>query len=183
LNEGINTILASNRYGKPYESREFKNGFITIPASIYIHNDFSISAWVNLTVNKAYNVLVSFANEEGSDLIWIGFKHLNFYVEISDSLNRVVQMMSNNSLPKGCWTHVTFVLKNSIGYMYLNGSLNNNAPLVEPNRVVREFNFIGKDSYDSSLYFAEGAFEHLKVYRGALTDKEIKTDFNMDGYS
>ena len=52
-----------------------------------------------------------------------------------------------------------------------------------PNRVHIEKteNFIGKDSFDSNLYFAEAIYENLKIYKGALTDLEVKDQFDRDG--
>ena len=183
LSVGMNTSLASNRYREPFRSTEFKNGYYSIPVPIYIENDFSVSAWVNLTVNKQYNVLASFAGKEGKDMIWIGFKHLQFHVELSITSNETLKMTATTPLQKDFWTFVTFVLKNSIGFMYLNGSLNSKVHLAVPNReqIERTENFIGKDSFDSNLYFAEAIYKNLKIYKGALTDLEVKNQFDRDG--
>ena len=177
----MNISLASNRFKEPFRSTEFKNGYYLIPMPIYIENDFSVSAWVNLTVDKQYNVLASFAGKEGNDMIWIGFKHLQFHVELTFSSNETLKMTATTPLQKDFWTFVTFVLKNSIGLMYLNGSLNSKVHLEMPKKLERTENFIGKDSFDSDLYFAEALYENLKIYKGALTDLEVKDEFNKDG--
>ncbi len=107
---------------------------------------------------------------------------MNFHVEISNSLNENEndKMVSISPLPIKIWTHVTFVLKNNMGYMYLNGISNSNAPLVAPIKAERNMNFIGKDSHNSNLYMAEAVYENLKIYKGALTPDELKEEYNKD---
>jgi hypothetical protein len=179
LFDGFSVNLVSNRYGIPFRSTEFKNGCLLIPRGLYIEESFSLSAWVNLKVNKLYSVLVSFAND--NEMIWIGFKGLSLHVEIkSGSNNGFVKMTSNLFLKKDVWTHITFVLKDSIGYIYFNGSEINKGSLTRPNSVETIFNFIGQDYYNSSLYLAEAIYEELKIYRGALTEVEVKNEFNNE---
>ena len=89
-------------------------------------------------------------------------------------------MVSSSPLPIKIWTHVTFVLKNNIGYMYLNGTSNINAPLAAPKIAERNMNFIGKDYQNSSLYMAEAVYENLKIYKGALTSDELKKEYDND---
>jgi hypothetical protein len=182
LENSTNTNYAANRYRKPFQATEFKKGYYQISNSIEIENNFSVSAWVKLDSDKQYNTLVSFADEKRENSIWIGFSRLNFHVEISNSLNENEndKMVSTSPLPIKIWTHVTFVLKNNMGYMYLNGISNSNAPLVAPIKAERNMNFIGKDSHNSNLYMAEAVYENLKIYKGALTPDESKEEYNKD---
>jgi len=176
LKEGINTNLVSNRYKKPFQAKEFKKGYLMINEKIQIENDFTVSSWVNIASDKKYNTLISFSEDEGKNSIWIGFSNLSFHVEIN-----FVKMTSTNHLQMNIWNHVTFVLKNNIGYMYLNGAFINKNPLKMTQSAGKKLNFIGKDSHNSSLYMAEAIYEDLKIYKGALTSDEIKAEFNKDG--
>ena len=90
-------------------------------------------------------------------------------------------MRSTNRLQMNIWYHVTFVLKNNIGYMYLNGYFINKNQLAAIQNAEKKLNFIGKDAHNSSLYMAEAVYEDLKIYKGALTADEIKAEFNEDG--
>jgi hypothetical protein len=182
LENSTNTNYAANRYRKPFQATEFKKGYYQISNSIEIENNFSVSAWVKLDSDKQYNTLVSFADEKRENSIWIGFSRLNFHVEISNSLNENEndKMVSTSPLPMNFWSHVTFVLKNNMGYMYLNGTSNFNATLAAPNKARRNMNFIGKDSHNSSLFMAEAVYENLKIYKGALTSDELKEEYNKD---
>jgi hypothetical protein len=176
LKEGINTNLVSNRYRKPFQATEFKKGYLMINEKIQIENDFTVSSWVNLASDKQYNTLVSFSEDEGKNSIWIGFSRLSFHVEIN-----TLKMTSTNPLQMNIWTHVTFVLKNNIGYMYLNGYFINKNQLAAIQYAEKKLNFIGKDAHNSSLYMSEAIYEDLKIYKGALTSDEIKAEFNEDG--
>ena len=139
-----------------------------------------MTAWVNPKVNKSFSVLVSFSNAEGKDSVWIGFKDLMFYVEISNASNGIEAISSVAPLSLNNWTHVAFVLKNTTGYVYLNGIENYNSPLPAPIRRQRKLNFIGQDYYNSSLYLAEAIYDNLKVYKGAMTAEEINKEFKTD---
>lgn len=169
-------------YGKPFDSTEFKNGFFRLPPGVFVKKDFSVSVWVNLKEpTKQYSVLLSFANENGKDSVWIGFKDLHFHVEISNKLDEIKTMTSLIPLPKDSWMHVAFVLENTNGFMYLNGTLNKNSTMPTPNDVKRELNFIGKDYFNSDFYYAEAIYDNLTIYEGALTDDEEKYTFEKDG--
>jgi len=86
-----------------------------IPPGVYVDGDFSVSAWVYLNSNKSYTNLVSFANSNGQDLIWLGFNHLRFYAEIGNNSGDPLKMSSANALQNKTWTKVTFVLKSTTG--------------------------------------------------------------------
>ena len=163
-----------------FQATEFKNGYLKIPPGIYVENDFSVTAWVNLKANKTYSVLTSFSNEKGKDSVWIGFKHLSFYVEISNASNHIFLMSSTTPLTVNKWTYVAFVLKNTTGYMYLNGKDDNNAPLTVPTNQKTELNFIGQDYLNSTLYLADAVYNNLKIYKGAMTTEEITKEFKTD---
>jgi len=90
-------------------------------------------------------------------------------------------MKYTTPLQMNIWTHVTFVLKKNIGYMYLNGDFIYKNPLAVSQNAEKKLNFIGKDAHNSSLYMAEAIYEDLKIYKGALTSDEIKAGFNGDG--
>jgi len=168
--------LVSNRYKKPFQATEFKKGYLKINENIQIEKDFTVSSWVNLASDKQYNTLVSFSEDEGKNSIWIGFSRLSFHVEIN-----TLKMTSSSFLPLNIWTHVTFVLNNNIGYMYLNGDFINKNQLAAIQNAEKNLNFIGKDAHNSSLYMAEAVYEDLKIYKGALTADEIKAELKKDG--
>ena len=180
LYNGLNFGHVNNRYEMLNQATEFKNGCLQIPPGVYVENDFSVTAWVNLTGKKTYIVLVSFSNEEGRDSVWIGFKNMMFYIEISNASNEIIPMSSVNPVSMNNWTHVAFVLKNTTGYMYLNGIENYNSPLPAPIKIDRKLNFIGQDYYNSSLYLAEAIYDNLKVYKGAMTAEEINKEYKTD---
>ena len=184
--DGFNFKTACNRYQDPNQALSFQNVYLSIPPGDYFDGDFSVSAWVNLTSNKQFNVLVSFANKGGIDLIWIGFKNLYFYVEISSGSrsdpNAVVTMSSNDPLQMNDWTKVTFTLKDTIGSMYFKDVFNNGGvKLVQPRKVNRNLNFIGQDYQNGSLYLAEAVYEDLTIFKGALTLNDIKKELLYNG--
>ncbi len=179
---GLNTSQSVNLYGKPFDSTEFKKGYLRLPSGMYVKKEFSATAWVNLKEpTKQYSVLVSFANEKGKDSVWIGFRNLHFHVEISNRFDEIKSMTSSKPLPKDIWMHVAFVMQNGNGLIYLNGTLNNNLTMPTPNEKERKINFIGKDYYDSDLYLAEAIYDNLTIYHGALTGDEAKYSFENDG--
>jgi hypothetical protein len=88
--------------------------------------------------------------------IWIGFSRLSFHVEIN-----FVKMKYTTPLQMNIWTHVTFVLKNNIGYMYLNGSFIYKNPLAVSQNAEKSHSFIGKDSHNSSLYIGLNKLKYI----------------------
>ena len=124
---------------------------------------------------------MNFSNANGTDSVWVGFQNLQLYVEIQPSKGNLTTMTASASVPLHEWRHVAFTLKSGIGYMYYNGVVQNNKLLDVPTKVIRNFNFIGQDSYKSSEYTADAIYDNLNLYNGALTADEVMTVYRTDG--
>ena len=86
------------------------------------------------------------------------------------------QLYSSNQIPQGVWHHVVNGVINSIGFYYLNGSLQTQKQLYSPRRVKRTQNFIGASSWTTDPFFL-GDIDDIKLFKRSLRPEEILNDF------
>lgn len=60
----------------------------------------------------------------------------------------------------------------------MNGLLVKNGVSLVPNNVIRETNYIGRNSWPQIAY-TNGVFADLKIYQGAMTSDQIMNDYNV----
>lgn len=71
------------------------------------------------------------------------------------------------------WYHVAFVVKNTTGYLYLNGAQVANGLIPSPNGIIRSTNIIGKCYSGLQLNL-----NNLKIFEGSLQPEEVLSDYS-----
>ncbi len=103
---------ASNYLLQPYNSSlDFGTG------------DFSVMCWAYRTVNATRIILdKSLQNSTQTNRFVLYFDNSAGYVVAYDGASAVA-CTSNTVLPLNVWTHIVFVRRSSVGYLYMNGNL------------------------------------------------------------
>ncbi len=74
------------------------------------------------------------------------------------------------------WYFISFVLNGKKGYIYVDGNLFASGPLLRPNDVLRKNNYIGKSNWPSDSN-ADGIYDEIKIYKGALSSNDIISSY------
>ena len=82
---------------------------------------------------------------------------------------------AGGSIQLNQWYHVAFVLRNTNGYIYVNGIQVGTGSLFEPSNVTRMSNYIGKSNWGDPN--ANAIYDDLKIYNGAMSAAEILNDY------
>ena len=69
--------------------------------------------------------------------------------------------------------HIAFVLRGTIGYMYINDVEETIDVLTDILNVKRNHNYIGKGVYDGRKYFASAIYDDIKIYKIALSQTQV----------
>ena len=154
------------------------NGYVALPNRLMDDvADFTISTWVFW--NAARNGERVFAFGAGTDRYLMltpcsssGVACFSITV-IGAAGERVIN--GNAALPTGTWVHVAVTLSGQVGTLYVNGVAvgSNTNMLLAPFRIWdSNQNWIGRSQYSSDPYF-NGKIEDFRIYRGALSAKDI----------
>ena len=80
------------------------------------------------------------------------------------------------------WYFVTFVLKGTTGYIYLNGVVSQKGLLDVPSNVIRNQNYIGKaincQACNSATY-ADVIMDEIKIYSGAMESQQVMNEYEL----
>jgi hypothetical protein len=164
-----------------YSGKLQSNGYFSAPSDVYFIGDFTITALVNVISTKYYSRLIDFGNGGGYDNILLA---LSFY-DYGEPLVRVYKDMdydamsgaSSQALVVSQWTHVASILQGNNISVYLNCTLTHSEPITFlPRDVVRTSNLIGKSNWFDVN--ANAKFRNLRIYNRALSQSELRTDFN-----
>ncbi len=152
--------------------------FVRLPEGVYFDGDFTFEAWIYKLSNQNWSRVFDFGNGPGKDNIIIALSNgtsgkLSFHVT-RPSVSKSFVMP--DPTPLNTWTHVTLRLRNSIGWVYINGQYTKAGVLTPPDSVVRTLNFIGKSNWENDGY-ADMLIDEVKLYNLALEPDEIAAHY------
>jgi hypothetical protein len=195
-------IFSSDRFNNTVSSASFQqssyvhsvslslpggNGYYNVNNTLgnFRLNDFSISAWVQITNTTTPSIIVCKRQHD--------FSGNQFEVGVFS--NKIYFAMSNGTLPyspaqndsltvfsnpiqQNQWINVVVIRKNNIVYLYVNGVLNATSPY-RPIDINNTYQFlIGASKPVTGVYFDvygifNGQIDEVNVFNRALTDCEI----------
>ena len=175
LLDGVNNAFTFDRFCSPQSAVYLNRGYVQAPPGRYFFGDFSLIAWVQL-ISYEYNTR------------FIDFE--------SDSTNRVVfgtdistgalmaqinsnQMVSTTVIGLNRWYHLAFVLSGTTGFLYVNGVQVSVGTLASVTNQSMTSNFIGKSNTPTDSN-ANGIYDELKMFSGALSPSDIFNDYNAN---
>jgi hypothetical protein len=153
------------------------NDYITIPKEYYLiteRNDFTISAWFNLTkVNSIQNLITWKEPSSGVQFV------------ITDGANNIGIWASSKwvmRLPRpftaGTWYHIAWTRSGDTWNVYVNGVKEGTDVIDNSSLGIPILNYlIGAEATAPSQFFS-GLLDGVRIYSMALKEAEIKTIYN-----
>ena len=154
------------------------NQYVSLPPGVVRSlNDFTISAWVNLSTRSAGAHLFDFGNGTNSYMFLspaASAGGMLFAITTAGS-NSEQSIYCTNNIPLGAWHNVAVTFAAGVGILYLDGlpvATNidiNLTPSLLGNTVQ---NWIGRSQYSSDPYL-NGVVDDFRIYNDAMSIKEI----------
>lgn len=155
-------------------------GQITLSSGIMATiKDFTISCWVNLSVNNKGSRIFDFgtgtanymflSTNNGNGVIRYAIK--NGSAELSVDANRTINLNS--------WTHVAVTMQDTICTIYVNGIVVGKKALkLSPLDLgTTTLNYLGRSQWSADPYF-NGTIDEFHIYKQALTIDQIRRLYN-----
>ncbi len=121
--------------------------------------------------------LFDFGNGADSDNIIMNFHgslQPKSSVRVEDSSNFLT---SNKKINLNEWNHLAFIVKDKLGYLYLNGTVVTKAVTHMPRNIPRSYNYIERSNWEDELP-VKADFDDIKICNRGLTDIEVFNDFS-----
>lgn len=174
ISEGLNYSYTSNRFYKNEKAILLNSGFLKMSPDVYFSDDFTVIVWINL-IKLEETTIFDFGNEQLSDIVFYINKTIS--AAICDSYD-CSSIQSDTSIDLDKWYHMVFSLKDTDGFIYLNGTLIGNGTLIRPENITRNNSFIGKSNWQNEST-SIAVYSDLKIYRGALSSDQVLDDYTI----
>ena len=168
-----------------YSGKLQSNGYYSAPSDVYFTGDFTITAFVNVISTQAWARLIDFGNYDGNDNNDNIIFTLSSYnsgqplVRVYNGINYdAMNNPSSTALVTSKWTHIAGILQGNNISVFLNCTMTHSETItLLPKNVVRTNNYIGQSNWGSDDY-ANAKFRNVRIYNRALSQSELRNDFN-----
>ncbi|MFT3787364.1 MAG: alginate lyase family protein [Tepidisphaeraceae bacterium] len=155
-------------------------GYVSLPTGVVEDvDDFTISAWVNLSTAATWSRIFDFGDDRGR-WMYLTPRNGNGVVEFATSTvygyNKQT-VTGTATLPTNQWVHVAVTLSDDVGRLYVNGALvGSTVGMAFPPSQIRSTtrNWIGRSQFAADPYL-NGKVDDFRITRGAMTTGEIYT--------
>jgi alpha-D-xyloside xylohydrolase len=155
------------------------NQYVALPTStVAALNNFTISAWVNLSAANTWSRVFDFGSGTTS-YMFLTPKNGNGVVHfaITNSGNSGEQSIDGQAaLSPGVWTHVAVTVAGNLGILYINGvevGRNPSLTLTPLSLGNTTQNWIGRSQFSSDPYLS-GVVDDFRIYSGALAAADVQ---------
>ena len=180
---GSSYSFTTDRFNAPNAAIYFNQGYLEVPSGVYFSGDFTVTAWIYLKSYKYFSSILEFSNGMYSDnidlLMYKSTSFLSVYVYKGSSKQYFETSLSSIVINLNQWYFVSFVLSNTMGYIYVNGNQIANGTLFVPNNIIRTKNYIGGTSWYLTDYNADAVYDEIKIYNRALSSSIIKDQYSI----
>jgi Alpha-L-arabinofuranosidase B, catalytic/Alpha-L-arabinofuranosidase B (ABFB) domain/Concanavalin A-like lectin/glucanases superfamily/Lamin Tail Domain/NPCBM-associated, NEW3 domain of alpha-galactosidase len=154
--------------------------YVALPSGIVsgLH-DFTISTWVNPSVNAAWSRLFDFGTGTNNYMfltLSAGGGPLRFAITTTGN-GAEQQLNAPGTLPLNTWSHVAVTLSGTTGTLYINGqpvATNNNMTLNPAALGTTNQNWIGRSQFSADPFLA-ATVDDFQIYDHALSASDIAT--------
>ncbi|CAF0972787.1 unnamed protein product, partial [Brachionus calyciflorus] len=175
----VNVLFIPDRNGIPNSAIRLTRGYYSLPARNYFSGDFTIMSWVKLTETLRFQRFIDCGSDRYKTVtLSLSYETTNKpYFKINyDSYS--TEFYSDNALNLSVWYHLTFSLKDTIGYYYRNGVLDKSGGLIYSRNITRTSCYLGKSHFDNDPK-ASADFDDIKFFDRALSIDEINREMEI----
>ncbi|WP_191858925.1 choice-of-anchor D domain-containing protein [Hanstruepera ponticola] len=142
--------------------------------------EFTVSFWINADANAYGNSVLSkrdYPYNSGYDFRIDGAG--KFRVSWWSPSGIRQDIVSNTTIPKNEWHHLAVVYNSGIAKMYVDGVLDKQRTLTEPEETNNSF-FIGAASKSAPRDFFHGNIDEVRVWNISLTENQLRYIMNQE---
>jgi hypothetical protein len=154
--------------------------YVSLPPGVITNlSDFSLTAWVNISVPADWARIIDFGSGPSTYLFLAPRSGSGVYrfAITTNGYGAEQQISGPKALPIGGWHHVAVTLSGDKGVLYLDGAPvgTNSAMTLKPAALnLTTQNWIGRSQFSGDPYL-NGAVDDLRIYAGALAPGEMAT--------
>ena len=148
---------------------------LSFPTATYFNGEFTLSFWMTLHSYQDNANLFFFSTYEGE-----GSYTNQVRMQMKSTTGRLGAFVDSSEIFIGNlitlkkWHFVTFVLKGTTGYIYLNGFQIQTGTLSVPANGERNFNYIGV--FDNK---PDVIMDEIKIYSGAMESQQVMNEYEL----
>ncbi|MBD79625.1 MAG: hypothetical protein CL840_11965, partial [Crocinitomicaceae bacterium] len=181
--------LTTNRKGRSKAAYSFDgiNDNIAVSGSKYTgKNEFTYSAWVNVSQNPGINkyyMLLSVGGSGGDQHIALGnrssFNHVGFGIGTYNTSG--FENVYTNTLPTvNQWYHIAFTRTNKVAKLYVNGVLSDTVKINNRNANYGSNSAMKIGSRFNNTQHFKGKIDDVRIYGCAMNSTEIVSLYNSN---
>ncbi|CAF0949086.1 unnamed protein product [Brachionus calyciflorus] len=170
----VNAKFTENRFRIANSALRLESGYYNLPIRDYFSGDFTLMVWLRKPSN-AYDY------ERIIDCGPVTYDSVSLMISKGSSNKLFVQIKSSileGSMVLGVnlWYHVTFVLKENICSIYVNGRLDAQGQVDFASNVNRTNCYLGKSLWDYNPN-VKADFDDLKIFKKSLEPNEVFEEY------
>ena len=189
LYDGVSATLTTDRFGQSNSALSLTNGYYKVPPGVYFSGQqFSLMVWLKVRSTKVNSRLIDFGNGPSNENIVLILSKESTgkpYLYLQSGLDYSV-LYAENALILNKWQHLTCIFSYPYFSIYIDGieiteqNIETNIESFSLAYILRTSNFIGRSNwyFMSSDEDADAEIDDLKIFRKALTKREIHFEMN-----
>ncbi|MCU0429099.1 MAG: gliding motility-associated C-terminal domain-containing protein [Cytophagaceae bacterium] len=156
--------------------------YVQMVPGVYFNGDFTFEAWVHASRFSIRERLLDFGNGSPGDNVIISVnedydnaitvKIYQGFAQSSILQSKAIHPYLNN------WMHVAYTQSGTIGSIYINGVLSSSGPMLAPLNVVRNQNYLGRNSFWGNPYF-QGKLDDVRIWNFARPQADIISNMSV----
>lgn len=180
--------LTADRFGIANRAYNFNgsNAFISINRGLQLSQNYTVSAWVNMTnLNTNWQTVISKYETNQFGPYWFGVHLDRANAWISNGSGAYTFFDSDRVIATNRWLHIVWTGRGTVGKIYVNGVLDgtHTIPLMTQNN---DLVTIGKQivwaGFDSYCWF-NGSLDEIRLYNREFTSCEITDLYDKERLS
>ncbi|CAF1104149.1 unnamed protein product [Brachionus calyciflorus] len=172
----VNAAFAPNRFSEVDSAIRLTYGIYSLPLRDYFTSDFSFMAWIKINSLSTNGERLVECGSSLYDSIVFSVSNSNLNTPFMQMVNVQRYVYGSMKLEVNIWSHLTFILKGDIGYIYINGTLDAKDKLAFTTNVNRTVCLLGGSLWENPSLNAD--LDDLKIFKRVLNENEIKNELS-----
>jgi len=172
---GATNNYVSDRFCAPNSAIYLAKGYLTAPPAAYFTGDFTVSFWMNLQSYQTSSYLFIFGyntvNSVGINMVTTT-RQLNVFTSSTSSFQ------TPSLINLKTWYQITFVLRDTLATVYLNGLQVATSTVSKPASVTRALNYIG-GPVGPSISTPDVIIDDFKIYSSPFTWSQVAQAYEL----